>query len=369
MKRKFDTMDYIVGHSTENYEEERWSQLPTLLIWMIKDRLNTFDSFRVGCVCKNWESASASYTSKARQTIPWLMQPHRDSTQTSNWEFVNLFTKDKFVLDIPEFHVRTRILFSRGGWFLFLDNLCHLLVFFNIHTHAKIKMPKPENLGLIYRASFSSSDDGSPHYVVLDETSTKSKTLYIAAVDGSSQWTKQSYEDGSTMEVTINLVILRQKIYCLGLQGGLFIFDMANRSWKTVEVSVECNFKYHFYRGIAESEGDIVMVEKDSDFVKFSFFKLNHIQNGWDRVNPNEGRSWFSCLGLQHYSVKETGEMKKFYENQVSSKPKIQINDLIRNKIEYYNVHIKAMFVDLGWMIKPPPYCVRYDPNRAGPIA
>ncbi|KAF5186924.1 hypothetical protein FRX31_023481 [Thalictrum thalictroides] len=358
-------------------DEEKWSQLPTLLLWMIKDQLtNLVHHFRLGLVCKNWKAANESYPMKHPQecVVPWLMQRSVLSFHISTeCDFVNVFTKEKLILDRPEF-LKADCLYSKQGWLL-LRQKCMIpsqssVVLLNPHSNAKITMPKPGEWFRRYIASFSSSPDhGNPECVVFDVSSTTSKAFYIAFVDGE-KWTKHSYEDGRRMDSTACLVVRGHKVYCLGDSGGLFIFDMATLLWGEVTWNPEdCRGK----SWIMESEkGEIMKVERGRNWNTFRFFKMNNGETGWDELSNSDldNRSWF--IGDVHrnhqLTVKETGGMKKLYLLTIEcvrrkyNKDIVYIYDLKDGTKKSYKPDKDALWVDLGAIFKVPPSCVGYTP-------
>ncbi|PIA34513.1 hypothetical protein AQUCO_03700057v1 [Aquilegia coerulea] len=187
--------------------DERWSQLPVLLIWMIKDRLHLGDMARLAFVCKNWKYASLSYTPMPQQQyiFPWLLHRNLFSTEC---ELVNGTTKEKFILDLPELQPTTHLLYSRRGWLLlrqFFRNKGTSVVLFNLHTNTKITMPDPgeQVMGFIACFAASKTDECTPRYVVFVETNSTTRTLYISGIDDK-KWIAQSYVNGRKQDMIVD---------------------------------------------------------------------------------------------------------------------------------------------------------------------
>ncbi|KAF9625702.1 hypothetical protein IFM89_026282 [Coptis chinensis] len=362
----------------EDEEQEKWSQLPTLLVWMIKDRLNFADTARVSFVCKNWKSASLSYPSKPTQQciVPWLVNRFQCST---SWEFVNLLTKEKLIIDRPEFHGRNHLLFSRRGWLLLhefqITGQGYPIVLLNIHTNAKIIMSGPgKNIrGSI--ASFSSSDDGTPQHVVFALISSNSRPCFYIAKLGEENWIKHSYRNGMHMPSPASLLVLGHEVYCLDMSGGLFIFNMVNLLWREVAGDTGYCTDLYQWRIVESEEGEILKIDRGTDLKTFSFFKLNDSQSSWVELNHDdvENRSWFVYYQNNNFTVKETKVSKKVYDlrqyvdwsdRNVFQRHSVNIHDLMNGTADVISTpHQDGYWVDLGSMDKVPPSCVHLGPT------
>ncbi|KAI7982240.1 F-box/kelch-repeat protein [Camellia lanceoleosa] len=146
--------------NTKEEEEEFWSQLPFLLLWMIKDRLDFIDDVQLSAVCRHWWSASASYPKRlqsAGDRLPWIMQFSRNNFVKSGLrEFICVSRRKKFTIDLPEF-CNADTLFSKQGWLLLHRKnfssdgrggnrrLPDSVFLINPFTKAKIEMPDVES--------------------------------------------------------------------------------------------------------------------------------------------------------------------------------------------------------------------------------
>ncbi|KAF5194678.1 F-box/kelch-repeat protein [Thalictrum thalictroides] len=366
----------------EEDDEERWSHLPAVLLWLIKDRLNIADTTRLALVCKHWEASSLNCPS--RSVGHWLM--HRLTLLGTKCEFVNVSTMEKLTLDLPKFVDNTTFLFSRRGWLLFRSagydkggRKCSL-VLLNVHTNAKIIMPDPGRSVEGGIASFSAMEDDTPQYVVFANRSNtlKGRALYIGDVNDKI-WTKHSYEDGRIMENIASLVVTGHKVYLLDVEGGLLIFDTDKLSWQKVDRDEEQNpiYKKYYQIQMTESEqGDILMIDGGVDLKTYRFFRLNHNHTGWEELSLKTGlgldRSWFLGFQNNHFSVKDSyggWGTNKVYQLTTNypflNKLIINIHDLSSGSTQDYKPqHQHCVWVDLGWMHKVPPSCVFYVPSH-----
>lgn len=368
-------------------EARTWCQLPTDIVWMIKDQLTSFrDQVFLAAVCKAWKAASESYSliTPKNRVAPWLYQRYFKSTITSTKgsEFVNVATNEKLILDVPEL-LKSKILYSKQGWLL-LDETGRLhtapfastpIILLNLHTDEKITLPdSEERLQKFTAAAFSCSKDGKPEYVVFDVSSPKGKTFYIITVGDDEKWTEYSYENGRRMHGTRNLIVRNNKIFFLEFNGCLLIYNMASLLWTEVGVNDRGSRMLESVKSwITESEeGGMLKIQKRGNQNYFEFFKLNDRETDWEELGlcDLQNRSWFTSVATNNpFTVKETAAGEKVYNlhgrQQSTQFPPygIDIHDSIDNSRKSYEVHKKPdilLWVDLGVMFKMPPSCVGY---------
>ncbi|KAL5707701.1 hypothetical protein ACHQM5_018570 [Ranunculus cassubicifolius] len=375
------------------HNEERWSRIPTLALWMILDKLCII-RHRVyfASVCKNWEFAAQSYRMMP-QPCPWLM--HRPNLPCTNWDLFNIFTKERINLHVPEFDLlETDFLCSKRGWLLFIDHgvitvkeraRCHTrrhaapcFILVNPSTDAKLKLPSLELKSYegVENASVSLSEYDYPEHVVLNTYD----ALYIASMEDK-KWTKYPFEskEGDEFSVISNLVVYGSKVYCLTYRAELAIFHMENLSWTKVYSNVD-NHIDSYWR-ILESEGKIVMVGQARKLKPFIFFKLNDTSTCWEEMYQNDNENSFLLYGNHNFSVKENEGIKRVYQlNNCQDKhacnrkvAHIDICNIASGSRELYEPreqdgvdppsHKGAVWVDLGWMGNLPPSCVMTPPK------
>ncbi|KAF5176146.1 F-box/kelch-repeat protein [Thalictrum thalictroides] len=347
-------------------EEDRWSQLPTLFLWMVIERSNFVDKVRIASVCKNWQLDSLTCPPKPRQKCvnPWIML-RRPRHESSSLVFTNPVTMEKLILDHPDINHKTEYLFSRRGWLLLRQlhshgSWLHSIILLNLHTNAKITMPDPGKHvnGLIVSFSSINVDDDTPRCLVY-----ATPTLFYIARVGDKTWTEHFYENRRRMETLASIIVRGDKVYFMDKLGKLFIHDMANLSWKTIaadnlepgDFNLDCQWL------IMESEeGEILKINQGKNLKTFSFFKLNESETDWKELNNRMDRRWFLCDKNNHHSAKETGGLKKVHKL-------LRYSEMI---CKYYQenpmieIHNQSgRWVDLGWMDKVPPSCSRYLPN------
>lgn len=98
------------------------SHLPTLVLWMIKDRLDFVNNRRFASVCKSWRDATLSYYKDARilcqQSPPWLMI--KDLKCPGRCEFISTSTGERFSIFHRDLYSTeaTETFFTKQGWLL-----------------------------------------------------------------------------------------------------------------------------------------------------------------------------------------------------------------------------------------------------------
>lgn len=95
-----------------------FSNLPTLVLCMIKDKSAFLNNLRFDFVCKSWRDATLPNLKDARlcrESPPWLMI--KDLRFRGRCEFISTTTGERYsILHRDLYHRET--LFTRQGWFL-----------------------------------------------------------------------------------------------------------------------------------------------------------------------------------------------------------------------------------------------------------
>ncbi|PSR98151.1 F-box/kelch-repeat protein [Actinidia chinensis var. chinensis] len=83
-----------------------WCDLPTLIVWMTKERLDFPTNLRFGAVYKKRHRASLAYHPinhyyYISTSMPWMMIT-RDIGD-NNRDFISMLTGDKYTIDLPIF--------------------------------------------------------------------------------------------------------------------------------------------------------------------------------------------------------------------------------------------------------------------------
>lgn len=334
-------------------EEKSWSQLPFLLLWMIKDRLDFIDNVQLASVCQNWHSASASYTKKSIQSasslrLPWIMQELE--VNSSSRDFICMSRRKTFTIDLPEFHGATT-LFSKRGWLLLwrknfsysatagsstnrnggISNnpLPYSMFLMNPFTRATVKLPDVEkDIIPPIAGSFSTTIEGYPHCVVLRGSHSRQGLgliLRIAYVgdDDQTGWSEISFAGESVkyFDLFNGLLVHGQHVYCFDLWGMTIIYDLETHEWKEIPAGPE-NAETGLCH-MMEYEGEIIRVDRNrGPGFSLTMSKYNGFSSSWEKFKTNDDDvklKDISFLFLQPYcyhcfcakATKEDGPLKK----------------------------------------------------------
>ncbi|KAH7851767.1 hypothetical protein Vadar_016308 [Vaccinium darrowii] len=237
VKEKF-LESICVAASEETTEKDNWSNLPALLAWMIKDRLNYPNNLRFSIVCKSWLHASLRYQPiivDAPAAPPWLMIAR--TVWESNREFINTSTGEKYNIDLPDL-CTTNTLFSSKSWLLlekldYKSNREFDSPFFLLNPFTKAKIKLPCTAEGLYRGAFDVVN-GNPHCVVLATTRSDCINLSITH-PGDNTWATYTYRFRDPAKfhfVVIDWVVITGKlVYCVNFTTRAFVFDLANLEW------------------------------------------------------------------------------------------------------------------------------------------
>lgn len=296
-----------------------WSILPDLLLWMIKDKLDIFDNTRLAAVCRDWRSASASYPKRLQSVgdgLPWIFDSVGNDYHSTRRQIISVTRKQKFIIDLPEFQDAFS-LFSKHGWILLRrQNLLKSIKqspdsFFmvNIFTRAKIKLPDMVDTPCLCGGSFSTTQEGYPHCIVLLYKIRASRVTVRIAYLGENEvsWIDHTYFDQPKCYMAhSNLIIIGQRVYCYDDWGRMIIYDMAGNSWKQI-IGLE-DAPYQSY--IAELDGEIMKIEpEDFNFKSFKVFRYNDAASAWEQLSNDAVRdtSWYLAERYSCFAAKEKG--------------------------------------------------------------
>ncbi|PIA50258.1 hypothetical protein AQUCO_01300775v1 [Aquilegia coerulea] len=301
--------------------------------------------------------------------------------------FVDLLTKEGFVLDLPDLHEGTALLFSRQGWLLVLES--HnvgpghgdvpkaSIALLHPETDAKIIMPpapKEETVEQFFGCFSFADDDCTPHLVVLAKLVETKLTLYVADVVDK-EWIEHSCANQIRGNITV--LVIGMKVYCLDTSGRLFIFNITTLQWTEFPGNAKQLDSDRAHHWMMESEeGEIMKIEQSSDMTKLSLSKLDESQSSWKRLGISAfmGRSWFvgSSVGHDnHFVVKEAAKITKIHRLssfcQASSSgcymgTDINILDLIKGSVIGAELVGDGQWVDLGRFRNLPPSIMCYLP-------
>ncbi|KAH7850335.1 hypothetical protein Vadar_031190 [Vaccinium darrowii] len=312
-----------VAENEETREKDNWSNLPALLVWMIKDRLNYPNNLRFSAVCKSWLHASLDYQPivDALAAPPWLMIAR--SIWESNREFISTSTGEKYNIDLPDL-CNPITLFSSKSWLL-LEKLDYTKItefdspifLLNPFTKAKIKLPYIAGGG--YSGAFDVVN-GNPHCVVLAKSPSDCVKLSITHL-GDDTWATYNYTFGDLAKFNfIDWVVITGKlVYCVNYTARVFIFDLANLEWTDLmgKAGLVC-MKFHLH--FMESQGKLLQVHWPSRLndATLVFYRLNESNTKWEPPDHKdlEDTCWFLCMAGDRLSSVFKGKgMDKIYNS------------------------------------------------------
>lgn len=104
----------MIRNKEKEIKEDRWCDLPTLVLWGIKDRLDFPDNLRFAAVCKSWQRASPSYSKIHIHNPPWIMITR--GVYMSKREFISTSTGNKYSIPFVDFCsvFKARVVALRG---------------------------------------------------------------------------------------------------------------------------------------------------------------------------------------------------------------------------------------------------------------
>ncbi|KAH7848991.1 hypothetical protein Vadar_011412 [Vaccinium darrowii] len=308
---------------TANYErieeDNRWSNLPALLLWMIKGKLDLPNNLRFAAVCKSWLHASLNYQSTVDHAPPWLMitQHFCESTR----EFISSSTGEMYTIDLPDF-CDARFLFSMQGWLL-LDKLEQVegeffrvedidpefdspFFLLNPFTKAKIKLPNQLARRGCYEAFAFDVVDGYPHCVVAANTDfiTGLQSPCISLLithPGDNTWATYTYKvpNAQKFSCVAWVVVIGKLVYCMSMTARVIIFDLENLEW--ADPMGKDQVSYNLEMSIMESQGKLLHVHlpKKNEARNGVFYRLNDSNTDWELLNEKdlEDTCWFLRKG------------------------------------------------------------------------
>lgn len=273
--------------------EVNWSSLPAIVLWMIKDKLDIFDSMCVEAVCRDWWFASLNYPKKqvVGDGMPWIMQQN-DEENSSSHMFISVTRKKRFTIDLPELR-NSQVLFSKQGWILMRKkNFCESdgrlpdsLFLINPFTRAKIEMPDVAEIWEYYGCF--STKAGDPEQVVLLGAGRSCETMLRTNHIGDAVWNEHfSIDHPVVFEGCRGLISSKEHIYYINLWGKMIIYNMVNRCCREVPgTRNEMGVNY-----ILEHEGNIIKLFASDygDKAPFSISTFSDNQTKWKRLSNNE---------------------------------------------------------------------------------
>ncbi|XP_074325685.1 F-box/kelch-repeat protein At3g18720-like [Apium graveolens] len=294
--------------------EAKWSALPVLVLWMIKDKLDIFDDMCVASVCHDWRAASLSYPKKQsiREGMPWLMQQNKN-VDSSLQDFISITRKKKVTLYLPEFS-NALVLFSKQGWVLLRrknfvvtrERLPDSVFLINPLTKAKIELPDVAESHEFF-GSFS-THDGYPVSVVLISAGIFCRITLRTAKPGDLVWTKHApVERTMQFEGCRGLISIGEQIFYFDIWGKMTIYNMATRVWKEL---LRPRNELEGVNYIAEHDGKIIKLFAGGydDHTSYAISVYNDADTSWERVKIDEMSSvWYLSRLHNCFCARESG--------------------------------------------------------------
>lgn len=288
-----------------NGNDVNWSSLPTVVLWMIKDKLDIFDSMCLEAVCRDWWFASLNYPKKqvVGDGMPWIMQQN-DEENSNSHEFISITRKKRFTIDLPEFR-NCQVLFSKQGWVLMRKkNFCESyerlpdsLFLMNPFTKAKIELPAVAEIWEYYGCF--STKAGVPKQVVLLGAGKSCETMLRTNYIGDAVWNEHfSIDHPIVFEGCRGLVSTKEQIYYINIWGKMIIYDMVNQCCRELSGSRnEMGVNY-----IVEHEGNIIklLASDYGDKASFSISTYSDSHTKWQGLSNDEMNNLSLYLSRSH---------------------------------------------------------------------
>ncbi|KAK1354125.1 hypothetical protein POM88_047382 [Heracleum sosnowskyi] len=223
-----------------------FANLPTLVLWMIKDRLDYPNNHCFASVCRGWRDATLSYSKDVglcnNESPPWLMV--RDLKRHGRCKFISTTTGKMYSLFNPDLYY-TGILFTKQGWFLggtemwkWDTNTCEpncRLLLLNPFTKKKIELPPGGFWNLKDCRGAFTLVDGKPDLVAFaGKTGSDIRlwTIRVVSTDQNSLWTENTFEIPSSLCFNPrSVVIIGRNIYIVSRVSKLLVFDLSSCEW------------------------------------------------------------------------------------------------------------------------------------------
>lgn len=295
--------------------EAKWSSLPVLVLWMIKDKLDIFDDMCVAAVCHDWRTASLSYPKKQSigEGTPWLMQQNKN-VDSSLQDFISITRKKKVTLYLPEFS-NSLVLFSKQGWilmrrknfFVTKERSPDSVFLINPLTKAKIELPDVAEPHEFF-GSFS-THDGYPINVVLISAGIFCRITLRIAKPGDLVWTKHTpVERTMQFEGCRGLISIGEQIFYYDIWGKMTIYNMATHVWKEL---LRPRNETEGVNYIAEHDGKLIKLFAGGydDHTSYSISVYNDTDTSWERVTNDEMSNTVWYLSRLHncFCARESG--------------------------------------------------------------
>ncbi|KAM7471423.1 hypothetical protein LguiA_009606 [Lonicera macranthoides] len=371
----------MIRNKQKETKEDRWCDLPTLVLWRIKDRLDFPDNLRFASVCKSWQKASSSYT-KTKIHIhnpPWIMITR--GIYMSKREFISTSTGNKYSIPLVDF-CSAKVLFSKQGWLLLEDSstsksscylnfgpsVCLLYPF----AKTKIELPssganKPAIAHTEFVCGAFTVADGMPDLVVIVTTLSSEdhdfchllnvRTIHLK----DNKWTMHSYKrlPPHSFPVISHVLIVRQLVYCFNEHHGTIVLNLSNLRWTDLMQHVDnVPSKYLKSYSVMESEGEIYKCVKESDRCGPVFYKLNANCWAWEPLQEEDLKDkycWFvSCPGYTSFVLKQNWSdevCRRLEGNGYNSAVKVHLHDakmMVRKFQSDLTEDESAEWVDMG---------------------
>ena len=343
----------MIKNKEKEIKEDRWGDLPTDPLSIIKDRLDFPDNIWFAAVCRRWHDVSSSYTRIHNSYNPPGIMITR-SIYLSKREFISTSTGNKYRRTLVDF-CSAKILFSKQGWLLledsstsmsFRDHFGPSVSLLNPFTKTKIELPsRVENEPAFARTEFVcgafTAVDGMPDLVVIVTTLSYKdhefgqlinvRTVHLEDNKKDDKWTMHSHIrlPRRSFPVISHVLIVRQLVYCFDEHHNAIVLNLSNLMWTDLMQHVD-NVPY----SVMESKGEIYKCGEDTDGRGLVFYKLNANCGVWEPLEEEDLKDkycWFvSCPGYTSFLLKQnwSDEVCRGLEgNGYNSAVKVHLHD------------------------------------------
>ncbi|CAH9134119.1 unnamed protein product [Cuscuta epithymum] len=218
-----------------------WANLPGDLLIQILQHLYLDDVKRFHKVCKSWDALEdpKEHNPLTFPTIPsqWLV--HKDTYNDTVLKFFHGVYDHSYSVDIPEL-LSSVLLYSNNGWLLLREGI-EIIFFFNPFTNERVDLPNKPGW-VVWKGAIFLSEPTATDCMVFGVMSVMGKWVRIYTISrGEGDWEESVFdfdEDDTPMFQSVcSPVFHNGKLYCLGAEGKMGVFDLKGRNWTIHDVS------------------------------------------------------------------------------------------------------------------------------------
>ncbi|CAH9074377.1 unnamed protein product [Cuscuta epithymum] len=277
-------MDELEGDTIRD-----WANLPGDLLIQILQHLYLDDVKRFHKVCKSWDALEdpKEHNPLNFPTVPsqWLV--HKDTYNDTVLRFFHGVYDHSYSVDIPEL-LSSVLSYSNNGWLLFREGL-ETTFFFNPFTNERVDLPnKPE--WSVWKSVIFLSEPTATDCMIFGVMSILGKWVRIYTISrGEGDWEESVFdydEDDTPMFQSVcSPVFHNRKLYCLGTEGKMGVFDLEGRNWIIHDVSGRPLVDQTYESYLFECNGQLMAVFMSFMGQEICILALDADKMEWEKVD------------------------------------------------------------------------------------